>query len=60
MNLTDGEDLTPPVIDAWRYNGVAGTEDAAFALGDVVDATVSTGGNSQAYSYTVTVTDLPP
>ncbi|MCI2810159.1 beta strand repeat-containing protein [Eoetvoesiella caeni] len=60
LALGDGEPYTPPVIDQWSYNGTEGTEDAAFRLADVMNAEVSTNDSSQAYSYTVTVTDLPP
>ena len=59
VNLTDGEALTPPVIGEWRYNGTAGAEDTAFTLSQVMEATVSASDAGQAYSYTVTVTDLP-
>ncbi|MEN5144550.1 VCBS domain-containing protein [Brevundimonas diminuta] len=58
--LTDGGVFLPPVIEQWEYNGAAGTEDAAFVLGGVMDAAVSVGDPDLAYSYTVTVTDLPP
>ena len=60
LNLADGEPHTPPVIDSWEYNGAAGTEDTAFTLDSVIDAAVSANDPSEAYSYTVTVTDLPP
>ena len=59
LDLVDGEVAEPPVIDEWVYNGAAGTEDAPFTLGSVVDAAVSTSDTTAAYSYTVTVTDLP-
>jgi len=60
LDLADGEPYLPPVIDEWRYNGTEGTEDTAFALSAVIDAAVSTGDPAVPYSYTITVTDLPP
>ena len=59
LNLADGEPYAPPVIDEWRYNGAVGTEDTGFTLGSVIDAVVSTPDATTAYSYTVTITDLP-
>jgi hypothetical protein len=47
------------VIDDWRYNGASGTEDTTFALNSVIDAHVTTSDPSSAYTYTVTVSDLP-
>ena len=60
LDLADDEPYLPPVIDEWRYNGTEGTEDTAFALSAVIDAAVSTGDPAVPYSYTITVTDLPP
>ena len=59
LSLDDGQAFAPPVIDQWSYNGVPGTEDTAFTLGNVIDAVVHTGDNTLAYTYTVTVTDVP-
>ena len=58
--LSDGGVYLPPAIDQWEYNNSAGTEDSAFVLGDVMDAAVSVADPGLAYSYTVSVTDLPP
>ena len=60
LDLADGGTYLPPVIDEWNYNGALGTEDTSFDLGDVMDAAVSVSDGSLAYSYTVTITDLPP
>ena len=59
VDLADGEPIIPPSIDEWSYNGTVGTEDTAFTLGDVMDAAVSTGVSTGAFTYTVTITDLP-
>ena len=59
LDLTDGEPYAPPVIDEWRYNGAGDTEDTAFTLSSVIDAGVSTSDPSSAYTYTVTISDLP-
>lgn len=59
LDLGDGDPYTPPVIDEWSYNGAEGTEDTAFRLADMMNAEVSTSDDGQAYSYTVTITDLP-
>jgi len=59
LDLADGTSSAPPVIDDWRYNGASGTEDTTFALNSVIDAHVTTSDPSSAYTYTVTVSDLP-
>jgi len=60
LELADGAPYAPPSIDEWHYNGNEGTEDTAFTLSSVIDATVSTSDPASAYTYTVTITDLPP
>ena len=59
LDLGDGGTYAPPVIEEWSYNGAEGTEDTSFALGDVMDATVSIGDGGFVYSYTVAITGLP-
>ncbi|MGI9377454.1 MAG: tandem-95 repeat protein, partial [Tsuneonella suprasediminis] len=59
-DLGTGGEFAPPTIDDWSYNGTPGTEDTVFALGDVIDSAVSVADTGLDYSYTVTLTDLPP
>ncbi|NKC05289.1 hypothetical protein HED55_25390 [Ochrobactrum haematophilum] len=60
VNLGDGQPYPAPVIDEWNYNGAQGTEEKEFGLDSVIDAQVTTGDPSVAYSYTVTLTNLAP
>ena len=59
LNLNDGEPTAPPVIDTWSYNNTSGTEDTGFTLASKIDAHVTADDPSAAYTYTVTVSDLP-
>ncbi|MEZ5742539.1 MAG: VCBS domain-containing protein, partial [Sphingomonadaceae bacterium] len=59
VSFSGGGGPLPPTILDWTYNGTPGSEDTAFVLGDVIDAAVSTSNPAAAYSYTVTLRDLP-
>ncbi|MAW91609.1 MAG: hypothetical protein CL574_11065 [Altererythrobacter sp.] len=60
LDLPDNGGLQPPVIEEWTYNRTGGSEDTALPLGDLFDATVTPSDAAQAYSYTVSITELPP
>ncbi|MBS0426685.1 MAG: VCBS domain-containing protein, partial [Proteobacteria bacterium] len=59
VDLEPGPGLVPPVIDAWEYNDAHATEDAPFALSDVVTAQVSVQTPGVPNTFTVMLTDVP-
>lgn len=55
-----GGGAIPAQIDQWAYNDAHATEDAEFALSDVIDAQVTIQDPTVDNTFTVSLTDIPP